>query len=200
MQKTILIIENNPHLRNALENELKKNYPKTYSATTTDAINTVTSLNPQKIIVSDNITLKNIAKIIPNENIINLNNETTQNTNSLQKPFHINQLLKLLETQPKLYDPNITIDEMKFLPDEKKIITKNNQTIYLTDKETLLLKHLCQNKNKIVPRENLLKYIWGYENNMETHTLETHIYHLRKKLNLDAKILVNENGGYRLNA
>jgi DNA-binding response OmpR family regulator len=86
---------------------------------------------------------------------------------------------------------------MLLLDDEKK--TK----VRLTEKETSILKYLCRIGNKVVPRDVLLSEVWGYNAGVTTHTLETHIYRLRQKIEADpsnAVLLVTEPGGYRLNA
>jgi len=71
----------------------------------------------------------------------------------------------------------------------------------LTDKETAILKYLYRAGDRIVGRDVLLDEVWGYNANVTTHTLETHVYRLRQKIEPDpssAQILVTEPGGYRL--
>lgn len=73
--------------------------------------------------------------------------------------------------------------------------------IRLTHKESAILCYLCQAGDVMVPRERLLREIWGYNPRVTTHTLETHVYRLRQKLERDptnAEFLLTENGGYRL--
>ncbi len=80
--------------------------------------------------------------------------------------------------------------------------TKKGKKINLTEKEANLLIHLYQNKGKIVSRENLLKAVWNYSKDVETHTLETHIYRLRKKIEKnpsDPDILITADNGYTVN-
>ena len=80
---------------------------------------------------------------------------------------------------------------------------KNNKRIRLTDKETAILKFLFRAGNKPVARETLLGEVWGYNAGVATHTLETHVYRLRQKIERDpanVRILVTDAGGYRLNA
>ena len=77
------------------------------------------------------------------------------------------------------------------------------KNIRLTEKETSILKYLARHANSHVARKDLLNEIWEYSSEITTHTLETHIYKLRQKLESDpsnAKILVTEPGGYRLNS
>jgi len=71
----------------------------------------------------------------------------------------------------------------------------------LTDKETAILKYLYRAGDKVVSREVLLDEVWGYSANVTTHTLETHVYRLRQKIEPDPSnvtILITEPGGYRL--
>jgi DNA-binding response OmpR family regulator len=73
----------------------------------------------------------------------------------------------------------------------------------LTEKETSILKYLYRAGGQSVSREELLNEVWGYNAGVTTHTLETHVYRLRQKMELDpsdARLLVTEPGGYRLNA
>jgi DNA-binding response OmpR family regulator len=73
----------------------------------------------------------------------------------------------------------------------------------LTDKECSILKYLYRAGGKAVPRQVLLNEVWGYNGAVSTHTLETHIYRLRQKLEADPshpRLLLTENGGYKLDA
>jgi DNA-binding response OmpR family regulator len=73
--------------------------------------------------------------------------------------------------------------------------------IRLTEKETNILKVLYRAPDGVVPRDVLLHEVWGYNAGVTTHTLETHIYRLRQKIEPDpsnARLLVTESGGYRL--
>ena len=78
---------------------------------------------------------------------------------------------------------------------------KLNKKIRLTEKETSILKYLYRAGQKPVGRDTLLGEVWGYNAGVTTHTLETHIYRLRQKVEKDASapaILVTEGGGYKL--
>jgi DNA-binding response OmpR family regulator len=71
----------------------------------------------------------------------------------------------------------------------------------LTDKETAILRYLCRAGQRSASREVLLQEVWGYNSGLARHTLETHIYRLRKKIEEDAAapvILITQSGGYRL--
>jgi DNA-binding response OmpR family regulator len=87
-----------------------------------------------------------------------------------------------------------------FRPSAKLLLDVNAKKIRLTEKETNILKYLYR-CGETVPRETLLHEVWGYNPAVTTHTLETHIYRLRQKIEQnpgDARILVTESGGYRL--
>ena len=73
--------------------------------------------------------------------------------------------------------------------------------IRLTEKETAILKYLYRAGDRIITRDILLSEVWGYNSGVTTHTLETHIYRLRQKIERDpshAELLVTESGGYKL--
>jgi DNA-binding response OmpR family regulator len=75
-----------------------------------------------------------------------------------------------------------------------------NKRIRLTDKETAVLKYLYRS-DAAVNRQILMHEVWGYNATVTTHTLETHIYRLRQKIEADParpSLLVTEGGGYRL--
>jgi DNA-binding response OmpR family regulator len=79
--------------------------------------------------------------------------------------------------------------------------TESKQKVRLTEKETAILKYLYRSGNMVVGRDTLLGEVWGYNAGVTTHTLETHVYRLRQKIESDpsnAEILVTEPGGYRL--
>jgi len=87
-----------------------------------------------------------------------------------------------------------------FRPSAKLLVDGNAKKIRLTEKETNILKYLYR-CGETVARETLLHEVWGYNPAVTTHTLETHIYRLRQKIEQnpgEARILVTESGGYRL--
>ncbi|HWA63965.1 MAG TPA: helix-turn-helix domain-containing protein, partial [Caulobacteraceae bacterium] len=89
----------------------------------------------------------------------------------------------------------------EFRPASKVLIDSRGRKIRLTDKETNILKYLYRAGGKAVSREELLTEVWGYNAGVTTHTLETHVYRLRQKIEpepANAKLLLTEAGGYRL--
>ena len=88
-----------------------------------------------------------------------------------------------------------------FKPAQKFLLKDDGRKIRLTEKETNILKYLLRADNVTVQREVLLHEVWGYNAGVTTHTLETHIYRLRQKIEPDpsqAKLLVTESGGYKI--
>ncbi|MBO6905972.1 MAG: winged helix-turn-helix domain-containing protein, partial [Parvibaculum sp.] len=93
------------------------------------------------------------------------------------------------------------IGPYSFRPSAKVLMDAQEKKIRLTEKETSILKYLYRAGAKVVGRDILLAEVWGYNSGVTTHTLETHIYRLRQKIEKDpsnAEILVTETGGYRL--
>lgn len=88
-----------------------------------------------------------------------------------------------------------------FKPSAKLLLDDNSRKIRLTEKETAIIKFLLRAGEQIVSRDVLLQDVWGYNASVTTHTLETHVYRLRQKIERDpshAEILVTEGGGYKL--
>ena len=83
----------------------------------------------------------------------------------------------------------------------KLLVTEDGRKVRLTEKETNILKYLYRAQGKPVARDELLSEVWGYNATVTTHTLETHIYRLRQKVEPDpanARLLLTDAGGYRL--
>ena len=121
------------------------------------------------------------------------------------KPFKYSVLLKSIKTQlhkfKKLENTQYNIGNYFFKPNSKILESNENISIRLTEKENNILKFLYKNLGNVISRETLLHEVWGYNSKVTTHTLETHIYRLRQKIEDDpsnAYFLVTEAGGYRL--
>lgn len=122
------------------------------------------------------------------------------------KPFRFNVLLARIRAQLRQYaqseDAVFTVGPYHFRPAMKTLTSRDGERkIRLTEKETAILKFLIRSGSQPVSRDVLLNEVWGYHADVTTHTLETHIYRLRQKIEEDpanAKLLVTEGGGYRL--
>ena len=123
----------------------------------------------------------------------------------ITKPFKFPVLLSRMRAQLRQHelseDAIFALGPYTFKPSLKLLVTADDKKIRLTEKETNILKFLYRSTEDVVPRNILLHEVWGYNAGVTTHTLETHIYRLRQKIEPDpgkARILVTENGGYRL--
>jgi hypothetical protein len=124
---------------------------------------------------------------------------------SFAKPLRLGHLLArarfYLETAPRLRATPLSFGPYRLEPQNRRlIVTGGDAVIRLTEKETALLEYLGARREPVA-REELLAAIWGYDRRIDTHTLETHIYQLRRKLDADGKgagLLLNEDGAYRL--
>jgi len=122
------------------------------------------------------------------------------------KPFRLGVLLARLRAQLRQHEQSedavFAIGPYSFRPAVKLLLNQaTNKKIRLTEKETAILKYLYRAGDRPVGRDTLLGEVWGYNAGVTTHTLETHIYRLRQKIERDpghAEILVTEPGGYRL--
>ncbi len=116
----------------------------------------------------------------------------------------VNSIEKNLQLLNNKKNKKILIGDLIFYPYYKKIVNKNEieKIIKLTDKENSIIEYLSKEENFVVSKDVLLKEVWGYNEFVDTHTLETHIYKLRRKIEVDHKkprYLMNEEGGYKLN-
>jgi len=122
----------------------------------------------------------------------------------ITKPFRFAVLMARahahLRNHEQSEDAVYRIGPYTFRPSAKVLLDEREKKIRLTEKETNILKYLYRSGDT-VPRDTLLHEVWGYNPSVTTHTLETHIYRLRQKIEINpgqARILVTESGGYRL--
>ncbi|MFQ5785007.1 MAG: response regulator transcription factor [Alphaproteobacteria bacterium] len=124
----------------------------------------------------------------------------------ITKPFRLGVLLARIRAQLRQHEQSedavFAIGSYSFRPSAKLLLDiESNRKVRLTEKETAILKYLYRAGDKVVAREVLLDEVWGYNAGVATHTLETHIYRLRQKIERDpsnAQLLITEPGGYRL--
>ncbi|SES72885.1 response regulator transcription factor [Oceanicella actignis] len=121
------------------------------------------------------------------------------------KPFRFPVLLARIRAQLRQHEQSedavFAIGPYVFKPAAKMLVDENDRKIRLTEKEASILKFLYRAGDAVVPRDVLLHEVWGYNAGVTTHTLETHIYRLRQKIEpnpSEARLLVTESGGYRL--
>jgi len=124
----------------------------------------------------------------------------------ITKPFKVGVLLARIRGQLRQHEQSedavFTIGPYSFRPAQKMMIHKETEKkVRLTEKETSILKYLFRAGEKAVGRDTLLHEVWGYNAGVTTHTLETHVYRLRQKIEpvpSEATLLVTEPGGYKL--
>ena len=124
----------------------------------------------------------------------------------IAKPFKLGVLLARIRAQLRQYerseDAVFSLGPYSFRPAAKMLLDADGvRKIRLTEKESAILKYLFRAGDMVIGRDELLNEVWGYNSRITTHTLETHVYRLRQKLEADpsnARILVTEPGGYRL--
>ena len=121
------------------------------------------------------------------------------------KPFRFAVLLARIRAQLRQHEQSedavFSIGHYTFRPSAKMLVDERGQKIRLTEKETSILKFLYRAGEKVITRDVLLHEVWGYNSGVTTHTLETHIYRLRQKIERDpsnAELLVTDVGGYKL--
>jgi DNA-binding response OmpR family regulator len=222
-KNTILIYEKDLKLNQILKEQISKlNTGELYNITDEKKLqNLLESIKVNILILNLNQLNENIKNIIENykfnksiNNLLGYYNKNYPysgiNENEikvLEKPFKIIDIVNKIENllSPKTLDNSniLLMNHLKFLPYEKVLInlkTKNKE--HLTEKENKLLLHFYINKNIEITKNNLLNVIWGISENINTHTLETHIYRLKQKLyNVEPQLsfqLSNNNGLYAM--
>jgi DNA-binding response OmpR family regulator len=123
---------------------------------------------------------------------------------TVRLPIPPAELLEFLQSafaKRMLPRENIAIGAYILNAHDGMLISEVGEDVRLTEKEVAILICLHEAGGKIVGREKLLDSVWGYADNVETHTLETHIYRLRQKIEMDPsdpKILLTQEAGYAL--
>ena len=168
----------------------------------------------QDIIISDEENIKQIKKshnknshvfIISNQNNNSFNMEI-DNITFIQKPFRINDLMNRIVrlNEQKIINENKLIYFDRYVYDfSNRILFSTQNKLRLTEKENEIFYYLLSNKNKKIFKEDLLKNVWNYADTIDTHTLETHIYSLRKKIlkqtSIENLLVYEESNGYSIN-
>ena len=225
MKKKILLLEPNETLRVTLSEQLIIN--KDFDVTLVDSLQDTKwhiAKSPVDLLIlgenAKSYSISSFLKFIKETKITNKilfmkdygseeiwsTEDSTDNHHFIEKPFRIKHLIKKIDfVLAKISgskDVTHIIGPFVFFP-EKKIITFNNQAdIELTEKEVGILKCLLSSGEEIVDRDEILKQVWNYNPGVTTHTLETHIYRLRQKLEISPstpRIIVSEGGGFKLN-
>lgn len=119
---------------------------------------------------------------------------------TFSKPFYATDILSALNSLSQNHQ--IIVNDYLLNHKERHLVyLKTNKTFKLTEKEVEIIKYLFLNEREI-SKEELLKAVWNYHESAETHTLETHIYRLRQKIEIDPSFpsfILNGNKGYLVN-
>ena len=147
----------------------------------------------------DNLNNKSILKILASKN----KSKASNYDGFLNLPTSLNEINSIVEQtiSKKIFSKNssILIKDYLLNKNEKKLI-KDKNFIILTEKEIQLL-DLFLAQNKPISKNKILSLVWNYSSEADTHTVETHIYRLRKKINdkfSDLKFILNDKEGYYL--
>lgn len=120
----------------------------------------------------------------------------------LRKPLRVEALVREVRAALDKGQGALMIGPCRLFASSRTLVGAAGEAVRLTDKETQILARLAAAIGRVVPRETLLAEIWGYGAAIATHTIETHVYRLRRKLARavagGADLILAEDGGYRL--
>ena len=122
------------------------------------------------------------------------------------KPLILPTLLNQIQTTINVFENStdgfLRFGDYELRPREKEIYnTKTKKTTKLTEREVNIIQYLYKSPNDCVSKNELLQNVWEYSSDASTHTIETHIYRLRKKVEQttrDKQLIQAEEGGYKL--
>jgi len=222
---SILVYEKDKILNSILHYQISNYYKNTNKVLISENLNELFEIVSKKKfdvyilnLIDFNDGLKKLIEIFQNQNkhtnIIGYHNTETENVMEykskllfLRKPFKLEMLLDHLDriiTKCKIDNSNKFLMNHVIFSPTKKIISnlETKKTEHLTEKENNLLIYFYNKKNTDILKKDLLTNIWGVSDEINTHTLETHIYRLKQKLNkLEPNLsfsLINKNGLYCL--
>ena len=222
--KTILVIDDDDDLRSAVAEQLglEEDFRVIEAATGEAGVATATSSSPDLILLDVDLPDINGREVCRRMRAAGVktpvimltaatsDNDTIQGLEAgaddyVSKPFRFAVLLARIRVQLRSHEQSenavFHLGPYEFRPAQKLLLDAAKKKVRLTEKETNILKYLYRAGGKAVAREELLAEVWGYNAGVTTHTLETHIYRLRQKIEPDAsaaRLLLTEAGGYRL--
>jgi DNA-binding response OmpR family regulator len=223
-RKTLLIVDDNDDLRGELAEQLEmgEEFTVVQAATGNDGVSRAVEIKPDLILLDVDLpdingreACRQIRAAQVSSPIIMLTAADTDDdtvkgldagaNDYVTKPFKVAVLLARIRAQLRSHEQSegavFHLGAYEFRPSAKMLVDAGQKKIRLTEKETNILKYLYRAGEKPVSREELLAEVWGYNAGVTTHTLETHVYRLRQKIEPDpsnAKLLLTEAGGYRL--
>jgi len=223
-QKTILIIDDDDDLREALAEQLalEAEFKVETASTVATGLVAAQTVSPDLIILdvdlpdgdgrdacrqmrADGVSAPVIMLTAAAEDSDAIRGLDSGADDYVTKPFRFAVLAARIRAHLRAHEQSehavFRIGPYEFRPAQKLLIDAKQKKIRLTEKETSILKYLYRATELTASREALLAEVWGYNAGVTTHTLETHIYRLRQKIEPDpghAQLLITEAGGYRL--
>jgi DNA-binding response OmpR family regulator len=222
-RKTLLIVDDDADLRGAVAEQLQaEGFDTLEAATGAEGVRAAEGRKPDLILLDVDLpdadgreVCREIRRNGVTSPIIMLtaavsDEDTVQGLEAgandyVTKPYKFAVLLARIRTQLRDHEHSegavFRLGSYEFRPANKLLVDSQGRKIRLTEKETNILKYLYRAGEKPVSREELLAEVWGYNAGVTTHTLETHVYRLRQKIESDpanARLLLTEAGGYRL--
>ena len=224
MKKKILLFEPSVVLGKTLIDQIsaKSDFEVTVANSLADFEVNITNLTFDLIIIDmdqNGYDFKSLSDFIIENmigaNILYLINEKTYQSTIFEqrigksafliKPFRVAYLdKKVLETLAKISNADEVFHKMGpfvFFPNKRIMALDGDMDIELTEKETNILKCLINSGHEPIEKEELLKQVWNYNSDVTTHTLETHIYRLRQKLEIDStipRLIISKDGGFKI--
>jgi DNA-binding response OmpR family regulator len=222
-RKTLLIVDDDADLRGAVAEQLQaEDFATVEAATGAEGVRAAQDLRPDLVLldvdlpdmdgreVCRRMRAEGVAAPIIMLTAAAADEDTVQGLEAgandyVTKPYKFAVLLARIRAQLRSHEHSegavFRLGAYEFRPAAKVLIDEHQKKIRLTEKETNILKYLYRAGEKPVSREELLAEVWGYNAGVTTHTLETHVYRLRQKIEPDpanAKLLLTEAGGYKL--
>jgi DNA-binding response OmpR family regulator len=222
-RKTLLIVDDDQDLRGAIAEQLQaENFRTVEAATAGDGARKAREEKPDLILLDvdlpdmdgreacrrmrqDGLTTPVIMLTAATSDDDAVQGLDSGANDYVTKPYKFAVLLARIRAQLRDYEHSegaiFRLGAYEFRPAAKVLVDDRGKKIRLTEKETNILKYLYRAGEKAVSREELLAEVWGYNAGVTTHTLETHVYRLRQKIEPDpanARLLLTEAGGYKL--
>jgi DNA-binding response OmpR family regulator len=222
-RKTLLIIDDDADLRGAVAEQLQaEDFTALEASTAKDGVRMAQDQRPDLILLDVDLPdmdgreacremrAQGVVAPVIMLTAASADEDTVQGLDSgandyVTKPYRFAVLLARIRAQLRSHEHSegavFRLGTYEFRPAAKMLLDEHGKKIRLTEKETNILKYLYRAGEKPVSREELLAEVWGYNAGVTTHTLETHVYRLRQKIESDpanARLLLTEAGGYRL--
>ncbi len=204
----ILFLTNNPLLEQDLCGQIEFALPEDYKIYTQDDDKTVFDiavLDGQAFLSSFREKHAKVPALI-----LEPSDSEAFTENSLDmfifKPVILSSLLNQIQSKINVFENSIdgylSFGDYELHPADKELVNnKTGNLSKLTEREVNLIQYLYKSQGKVVSKEELLQNVWEYSTEVTTHTIETHIYRLRKKVEQtaeDAQLVSAEEGGYKL--